>query len=71
MNERVGPVIEITEMRTAEYVDADQEQPSELHFILEVKGFPYPLVLRMKSAEPVDELIEGLKDHRRSIWGEE
>lgn len=69
--EQVGGVMEIIEMRTAEYVEGGQEQPSELHFILEVKGFPYPLVLRMKSAEPVDELIEGLKDHRRSIWGDQ
>ena len=71
MKEPVGKVFKIRDMRTSEYINAGDDEPSELHFILEVDGFPYPLVLRMKGHETVDELIDGLKGHRRSIWGEQ
>ena len=43
-------------------------KPSQVHMMLEVSGFDYPLVIRFKSARPIDELIMALITHRNNVW---
>jgi len=45
-------------------------KPEQVHMMLEVDGFPYPLVIRFKSRRPVDELIVALITHANRVWPE-
>ena len=44
-------------------------QPTEVHMHLNLKIFPYPLVMRFKGPRGLDHLIAALVAHRRDVWG--
>jgi hypothetical protein len=45
-----------------------QGKPEQVHLMIEVDGFPHPLVIRYKSRRPVDELIVALITHAEHVW---
>lgn len=52
--------------------DATKGDPvTEVHVILDVQGIPRPIVMRIKSKERADWLIEALIEHRNYVWPDE
>lgn len=64
---------EITDLSIREYHAGagGKGAPEELLLWIELAGLPLPLVMRFKTAEPVDALIESLTVHRNHVWGKE
>ena len=60
----------IQEFRVAEYVPHDEEAPLELHILLAVNEFKYPLIARFQSPDTLGYLIEELIAFRQRIWPE-
>jgi hypothetical protein len=43
-------------------------KPTQVHMMVKLADNEYPLVMRFKSARPVDELIMALITHRNGVW---
>lgn len=47
---------------------AGQGAATQVHLVFDVQGSPAPLILRLKTARVVDELVAALSEHRRNVW---
>jgi hypothetical protein len=42
--------------------------PTQVHFLLNLRGMAYPLVMRLKTWNAVTKLMDALKAHRDYVW---
>lgn len=62
---------EVQEIGVGEFQRNPDDGPSEVHIIEKVHGFQYPMVLRLKSAKAVDDLVVQLITARNAVWPSE
>ena len=48
--------------------DDAQEPPEQVHFMINLKNNPFPMVMRFKSPKTIGTLIEGLIAYRKQVW---
>lgn len=63
--------LDVQEMGVHEWHPAadGKGKPEQVHLTMKLDGLRYPVIVRFKSARPVDELIVALITHRRGVWG--
>ena len=61
---------EIEKIEVGEFHELEDGKgpPSEVHLLLTLAGFPYPLIMRFKSRPTLDELIANLIRHGKEVW---
>ena len=61
---------EIKEVVIYEYhlLSNGEGKPTEVHMKIEINDFPYPVIMRMKSARIMDELIVAMITHRKRVF---
>lgn len=66
------PAIEIDRYEVREWhpLPDGKGKPTQVHFLLYLKGLEPPLVIRLKSKDAADTLIESLTRHRLAVWPE-
>lgn len=62
---------EIEEIEVCEWHPDEngQGKPTQVHILYKVAGSPVRLLLRLKSARAVDDLVAALLSHRFNVWG--
>lgn len=45
-----------------------KEPPEQVHMILDITSFDYPIVMRFKSPDTIGSVIKALADHRKEVW---
>lgn len=51
-----------------ERAEDPNRKPTQVHFQLDVRGLPHPLVLRLKSRDAIERVIQMLERHRDGVW---
>lgn len=46
----------------------DGKNPTQVHFVMKLDRFPYPLVVRYKGPDTLGFLIEELARYRKMVW---
>lgn len=46
----------------------DGKNPTQVHFVMKLNGFPHPLVMRCKGPDTLGFLIEELARYRKMVW---
>ena len=61
---------EVTSISVNEYhpLPDGKGKPEQVHLYFEIKGYPFPFVVRFKSRRPVDNLIVALLTHANGVW---
>jgi hypothetical protein len=62
--------LHVDNIRVAEYhgLPDGMGPPTEVHLLITVPAMRYPLIMRMKSRQVVDELIQALTNHRNHVF---
>lgn len=60
----------IKEIEVFEYLPLPDGEgdPTEVHMMITIEDFPYPIVMRFHSRRACDELIVALMTHSKAVW---